>query len=63
MTDPTPTRELLAVIRSPEVTVQHCLMYEPLAVPKLHPYGDRHAFGLLASASTLTVHHCVLGHY
>ncbi|MCB1226362.1 MAG: hypothetical protein KDK99_11160 [Verrucomicrobiales bacterium] len=55
--------ELLAVIRCQDVTVQHCLMAEPLAGTALHPYGDRHAFGILASASTLTLHHCVLAHY
>lgn len=55
--------ELLAVVRCKRVTVQWCLLAEPLGQSKLHPYGDNHAFGLLASASSLTVHHCVLARY
>ncbi len=55
--------ELLAVVRCQRVTVQWCLLAEPLGQARLHPYGDNHAFGLLASASTLTVHHCVMARY
>jgi hypothetical protein len=55
--------ELLSVVRSQRVTVQWCLLAEPLGQPKLHPYGDKHAFGINASASTLSIHHCVMAHY
>ena len=55
--------ELISVVRCQRVTVQWCLLAEPLGHPKLHPYGDNHAYGINASASTLTVHHCVLAHY
>jgi hypothetical protein len=55
--------ELLSVVRCQQVTVQWCLLAEPLGHPKLHPYGDNHAFALNASASSLTVHHCVFAHY
>lgn len=55
--------ELLSVVRSQFVTVQGCLLAEPLGHPRLHPYGDNHAYALNASASTLTVHHCVFAHY
>jgi len=36
---------------------------EPLANPHIHPYGDRHAYGLNLSANTLSMHHCLLAHY
>lgn len=55
--------ELLSVVRCQRVTVQWCLFAEPLANPKLHRYGDKHAFGILCSGSSLTIHHCVLAHY
>ncbi|MBL9116356.1 MAG: hypothetical protein JNJ83_15220 [Verrucomicrobiaceae bacterium] len=55
--------ELIAVIHCKEVRVRDCLLSEPLGDPSLHPYGDRHAFALLASASTLTVERCLFAHY
>ncbi len=55
--------ELLSVVRCQRVTVQWCLLAEPLGHPRLHPYGDRHAFAINASASSLTVHHCLVAHY
>jgi len=55
--------ELICAVRCENVTVQWCLLSEPLANPRIHPYGDRHAFGLNLSASTLTMHHCLLAHY
>jgi hypothetical protein len=55
--------ELLSVVRCQRVTVQWCLLAEPLGGPALHPYSDNHAFAINASASTLTVHHCVLANY
>ncbi len=55
--------ELISVVRSQRVTVQWCLLAEPLGHPRLHPYGDNHAYALNASASTLTVHHCVFARY
>jgi hypothetical protein len=55
--------ELICAVRCENVTIQWCLMGEPLANPRIHPYGDRHAFGLNLSANTLTMHHCLLAHY
>ncbi len=55
--------ELVSVVRSQRVTVQWCLLAEPLGHPRLHPYGDNHAYAFNASASTLTVHHCVFARY
>lgn len=55
--------ELFSVVHCRNVTVQWCLLAEPLANPALHPYGDRHAFGFNASASTLSVHHCLFARY
>lgn len=55
--------EILGITRCQEVTVQWCILSEPLASPRLHPYGDRHAFCLNASASTLSIHHCLLAHF
>lgn len=55
--------ELISVVRCQRVTVQWCLLAEPLGHPRLHPYGDNHAFAVNASASMLTIHHCVLAHY
>jgi hypothetical protein len=55
--------ELLAVVRCQQVTVQWCLLAEPLGNPNIHPYGDTHAYGILCSASTLTIHHCVMAHF
>lgn len=52
--------ELFGIVRCREVTIQWCLLSEPLTNPKLHPYGDNHAFCINASASTLSVHHCLL---
>ncbi len=55
--------ELISVVRCQRVTVQWCLLAEPLGHPRLHPYGDDHAYAINASASTLTVHHCLLARY
>lgn len=55
--------EIVSVVRSRDVTVQWCLLSEPLASKRLHPYGDRHAYCLNASASTLSVHHCLFTRY
>jgi hypothetical protein len=55
--------EIVSVVRSRDVTVQWCILSEPLASPRLHPYGDRHAYCLNASASTLSVHHCLFARY
>ncbi|WP_156345705.1 hypothetical protein [Verrucomicrobium spinosum] len=30
---------------------------------ELHPYGDDHAFGVNASASTLSIHHCLFARF
>lgn len=55
--------EIFGIVRCQNVTIQWCLLAEPLANPRLHPYGDRHAYGLNVSASTLSLHHCLLAHY
>jgi hypothetical protein len=55
--------EIFGIVRCKNVTIQWCLIAEPLANPRIHPYGDRHAFGLNCSASTLSVHHCLIAHY
>lgn len=55
--------EILGVVRCENVTIQWCLIAEPLANPQIHPYGDRHACGLNLSASTLSLHHCLIAHY
>ena len=55
--------EVFSVVHCENVTVQWCLISEPLTNPELHPYGDNHAFGFNASASTLSVHHCLFARY
>jgi hypothetical protein len=55
--------EIIGITRCRSVTVQWCILSEPLANPKIHPYGDDHAFPLNASASTLSVHHCLFAHF
>jgi len=55
--------EIFGITHCHDVTIQWCLLSEPLANPKLHPYGNNHAFPINASASTLSVHHCLLAHY
>ncbi len=55
--------EIMSVVRCRGVTVQRCILSEPLACWRLHPYGSRHAFCLNASASTLSVLGCVFAHY
>lgn len=55
--------EIFGIVRCRNVTIQWCLIAEPLANPRIHPYGDRHAYGLNCSASTLSIHHCLVAHY
>lgn len=55
--------ELFSVVHCQNVTVQWCILAEPLSNPELHPYGDNHAFCFNASASTLSVHHCLFARY
>jgi hypothetical protein len=55
--------EIVSVVRCRNVLIEWCLFAEPLADPPLHPYGDRHAFLVIASASTLTLRNCLLAHY
>jgi len=57
------TDELISVTNSKNVTVQWCLLAEPISNPKAHPYGDNHAYCANNSASTLTYHHCLFAHY
>lgn len=55
--------ELFSVVHCQNVTVQWCLLAEPLTNPALHPYGDNHAFCFNSSADTMTVHHCLFARY
>lgn len=55
--------ELFSVVHCQNVTVQWCLLAEPLTNPALHPYGDNHAFCFNTSASTLSVLHCLFARY
>lgn len=57
------TDEIFGIVRCENVTIQWCLLAEPLANPRAHPYGDRHAFGLNLSANTLSLHHNLVAHY
>lgn len=57
------TDEIFGIVRAENVTIQWCLLAEPLANPRAHPYGDRHAFGLNLSANTLSLHHNLVAHY
>jgi hypothetical protein len=55
--------EIISVVHCQNVLVQWCILSEPLGDPRLHPYGDNHAFCFNASASTLRVEHCLFAHY
>jgi len=55
--------ELFSVVHCQNVTVQWCLLAEPLSNPELHPYGDNHAFCFNSSADTMSVHHCLFARY
>lgn len=55
--------EILSIVRCQNVIVQWCILSEPLSDWRLHPYGDRHACCLNASASTLSVRRCLFAHY
>lgn len=55
--------EIFGIVRCRDVTIRWCILSEPLGDPRLHPYGDNHAFALNASASTLSVHHCLFAHF
>ncbi|TDU70996.1 pectate lyase [Prosthecobacter fusiformis] len=55
--------ELFSVVHCQGITVQWCLLAEPLTNPALHPYGDNHAFCFNSSANTLSVYHCLFAHY
>ncbi len=55
--------EIFCIVRCENVTVQWCLIAEPLANPRVHPYGDRHAFAFISSASTLSLHHNLIARY
>jgi len=55
--------ELFSIVHCRKVTVQWCLLAEPLSNPALHPYGDNHAFCFNTSASTLSIHHCLFARY
>lgn len=55
--------ELFGITRCRDVTIQWCLLAEPLSNPALHPYGDNHAYGINSSAATLSIHHCLFARF
>ena len=55
--------EVFGIVQNENVTIQWCLVSEPLGDPLLHPYGNSHAYGLNNSANTLSVHHCLISNY
>lgn len=57
------TDEIISVTNSQNITIQWSILAEPLGHPKLHPYGDNHAYGANNSASTLSYHHNLFAHF
>ena len=55
--------EILSVVHCRDVLIEWCLFSEPLADPPLHPYGNRHSYAVISSASTLTMRNCLIAHY
>jgi hypothetical protein len=55
--------EIFGITRCQNVTIQWCIISEPLSNPHIHPYGDNHAFCLNISSSTLSVHHNLISRY
>ena len=55
--------EIFGIVRNQNVTVQWCVISEPLGDPLLHPYGASHAYGLNCSATMLSVHHNLISKY
>ncbi|HUT31681.1 MAG TPA: hypothetical protein VMX13_17970 [Sedimentisphaerales bacterium] len=55
--------EIFGIVQNQNVTIQWCIISEPLADPLLHPYGHQHAHGLNDSANTLSIHHCLVANY
>lgn len=55
--------EIVSVTRSQNVTIGYCILAYPLSNPKIHPYGDNHAYCSNNSASTVTYHHNIFAHF
>lgn len=55
--------EIFGIVQNQNVTIQWCIISEPLGDPVLHPYGASHAYGLNCSANTLSVHHNLVARY
>lgn len=55
--------EIFGVVQNKNVTLQWLIISEPLGDPKLHPYGNEHAYGLNLSATTLSLHHSLVANY
>jgi hypothetical protein len=55
--------EIFGIVQNENITIQWCLIAEPLGDPLLHPYGNSHAYGLNNSANTLSVHHSLISNY
>jgi hypothetical protein len=65
--------EIVGILTGKNITLQWCIFSEPLGdisdryektpiANRLHPYGDDHAYGVLASACTLTIKNSVFAH-
>jgi hypothetical protein len=55
--------EVFGIVQNENVTIQWCIISEPLGDPLLHPYGNNHAYGLNNSANTMSVHHNLIANY
>jgi len=55
--------EVFGIVHNQNVTIQWCIISEPLGDSVLHPYGDKHAYGPNNSANTLSIHHCLVANY
>ncbi|TFH02044.1 MAG: T9SS type A sorting domain-containing protein [Calditrichales bacterium] len=55
--------EIFGIVQNENVSIQWCLLAEPLGDPLLHPYGTSHAYGMNNSATTLSIHHCLMANY
>lgn len=55
--------EIFGIIRCKNLTIQWCIIGEPLSNPSIHPYGDNHAFCVNCSGSTFSIHHCLIARF
>jgi len=55
--------EVFDIVHNQNVTIQWCIISEPLGDSVLHPYRDKHAYGPNNSANTLSIHHCLVANH